>query len=239
MAARRKQGLCYNCDEAYVRGHKCARLFYLEAEDYIVEEPDEDDVTPAGAAAAGEAPHGFDPDAPLISLSAITGIRTEDTMQIRVRMGDQEFTALIDSGSTHNFINLPTGRRAGLRFHDSRGAHVTVANGDRVPCSGLARDVAIRIGDEFFTIDCYSIGLDCYDMILGTTWLRTLGPILWDFDDLCMAFNHNGRRVLWKGIGSTRTDIPPTGRLQARHLFIAKVTKPPCSSACLSMFYHR
>jgi hypothetical protein len=44
-----------------------------------------------------------------------------------------------------------------------------VANGDRVPCRGLARDVAIRIGEEFFTIDCYTIGLDCYDMILGTT----------------------------------------------------------------------
>ena len=43
MSERRKQGLCYNCDEPYVQGHKCARLFYLEAADYIVEEPDEDD----------------------------------------------------------------------------------------------------------------------------------------------------------------------------------------------------
>jgi hypothetical protein len=41
-----------------------------------------------------------------------------------------------------------------------------------------------------------------------------------------MAFNHNGRRVLWKVIGSTRTDIPPTGRLHASHLFTAKGTEP-------------
>lgn len=34
MAERRKQGLCYNCDEQYVRGHKCARLFYIELDDY-------------------------------------------------------------------------------------------------------------------------------------------------------------------------------------------------------------
>lgn len=52
-------------------------------------------------------------------------------------------------------------------------------------------------------------------MVLGVTWLHTLGPILWDFDDLCMAFWHHGCRVLWKGIGSTCTDIPPTGRLHA------------------------
>jgi hypothetical protein len=77
MAARRKQGLYYNCDEPYVRGHKCARLFKLEAADYTVEEPDEHDEqqdTPASE------PPPFDPEAPLISLSAITGIRTEDTM---------------------------------------------------------------------------------------------------------------------------------------------------------------
>jgi hypothetical protein len=193
MAARRKQGLCYNYDEPYVRGHKCACLFYLEVADYIIEEPDESNDTPVEPASE---PPPFDPKAPLISLSAITGIRTEDTMQICVRIRDHKFTALIDSGSTHNFITKSAARRAGLRFHDSCGAHVTLANGDRVACRGLACDVAIRIGKEFFHIDCYSIPLDCYDMILGTTWPRTLGPVLWDFDDLCMSFTHHSRRVL-------------------------------------------
>lgn len=63
-----------------------------------------------------------------------------------------------------------------------------VANGDHMACHGLAHDVAIRIGKEHFMLDCYSIPLDCYDMVLGAAWLCTLGPILWDFDDLCMAF---------------------------------------------------
>lgn len=52
-------------------------------------------------------------------------------------------------------------------------------------------------------------------MVLGVKFLRTLGPILWDFDDLCMSFWHFDKRVLWKGIGSTRWDIPPTGRVHA------------------------
>ena len=70
------------------------------------------------------------------------------------------------------------------------GVSVIVVNGDRVAYRGLARNVATRIGDEFFEIDCYAIPLDCYDMVLGTSFLRMLGPILWDFDDLCMAFTH-------------------------------------------------
>ena len=73
---------------------------------------------------------------------------------------------------------------------------MVVANGDRVACRGLARDVAVRIAEEHFTVDCYAIPLDCYDVVLGTSYLRTLGPILWDFDDLCMAFWRHGRRIL-------------------------------------------
>ena len=50
-------------------------------------------------------------------------------------------------------------------------------------CQGIARDVAIRLGAEPFSIDCYSVPLNSYDMVLGATFLLTLGPILWDFGD--------------------------------------------------------
>jgi hypothetical protein len=52
------------------------------------------------------------------------------------------------------------------------------------------------VGDEHFTVDHYSIPLDCYDMVLEVAWLRTLGPILWDFDDLCMGFWRHGKHML-------------------------------------------
>ena len=35
---RRRQGLCFNCNEPYVPGHICPRLFYLQAADYIEED---------------------------------------------------------------------------------------------------------------------------------------------------------------------------------------------------------
>jgi hypothetical protein len=44
-------------------------------------------------------------------------------------------------------------------------------------------------------------------MVLGVTFLRTMGPILWDFDDLCMAFWKEGRHVFKRSIGSTRHDV--------------------------------
>jgi hypothetical protein len=55
-------------------------------------------------------------------------------------------------------------------------------------------------------------------MVLGVSFLRTLGPILWDFNDLCMAFTRQDRRVFWRGIGSTRHDIRSTRCINAiRH----------------------
>ena len=87
MAERHRQGLCFNCDEQYVHGHKCQRLFYLEVTD-----DDDDTDLPEETAHQEESP-------PLISLHAITGIRSADTMHIRVAIGPHVLTALLDSGS--------------------------------------------------------------------------------------------------------------------------------------------
>ena len=53
---------------------------------------------------------------PLLSLRVLTGIRIADTMQVKVRIGNHEFTALLDSGSTHNFISGPAAQHVGLSF---------------------------------------------------------------------------------------------------------------------------
>ncbi|XP_066396035.1 uncharacterized protein [Miscanthus floridulus] len=152
---------------------------------------------------------------PLISLHAITGICTENTMQLCLSISMYELMALLDSGSTHNFISTAVVHCVGQHFHDSLGANVVVANGDHVTCHGMAQNIAINITDEHFAMDCYTIPLDYYDVVLGISFLHTLGPILWDFDDLCMAFWHHDRCILFKGIGSSCSDMPLTDRLHA------------------------
>jgi hypothetical protein len=199
MLERRRLGLCFNCDEQYTRGHKCPKLFYLEVAD-----SDEDTTGSQGQQA---------PEEPLISLHAIAGVRSDDTMQVRVLVQEKEFTALIDTGSTHNFFSAHAAQAAELQFEANTGTKVTVANGDRVPCSGLARNIEIKVGTDIFTINAYSIPLDCFDMVLGVAFLKPLHTVLIDFDDLVMAFNYNGKRVLWKGLGSGRCDIQTTARL--------------------------
>jgi len=94
MMERRRQGLCYNCDEPYVRGHQCQRLFFLEVSDYTSDGEDGAAAGDADALPAEEA-------APVVSLHAIASIRTEDTMLVPVYIHGHHLTALLDSGSTH------------------------------------------------------------------------------------------------------------------------------------------
>jgi hypothetical protein len=73
LEERRRNGQCFNCDEKYVHGHNrvCARLFVME-----VESKDDDD-----------GPEETDVEKPSqISLHAIAGIRTRDTMQLNVQL---------------------------------------------------------------------------------------------------------------------------------------------------------
>jgi hypothetical protein len=91
MAERRRQGLCFNCNEKYSRGHNrfCRRIFFMDG----VEIEDTNDMA-----------QGADGDAPCFSLQALVGVLVADTMQITVVLGAASLVALLDSGSTHNFI---------------------------------------------------------------------------------------------------------------------------------------
>jgi hypothetical protein len=205
---RRRQGLCYNCDEPFIRGHQCKRLFYLESGDYT-----DDEGGPVEGVAAEEevaAPVDALANALVVSLHAVAGIPTENTMVVSTTIQGQRLLALLDTGSTHNFIQGAAMRKLGLATAAGDQLRVTVANGDRLRCVGVARDVPVMIVGERYHITCVGIDLGCFDFILGVDFLHTLGPITWDFDAQTIAFTRGGRRFLWHGVGSTPTPPPPT-----------------------------
>lgn len=48
--------------------------------------------------------------------------------------------------------------------------------------------------------DGFLLPLEGCDAILGTQWLRELGPIWWDFAKLLMNFHWRGRSISLKGV---------------------------------------
>jgi len=198
---RRRKGLCYNCDEKYSRGHNrvCQRLFLLEGI-----EDDDDDALPAGDEDGGLE------NAPVFSLQALAGVSFVDTMQLEVVLGAAALVALLDSGSTHNFISEAAAQRSGLPLQQRPRLTAMVANGERVTCIGVIRAAPLLIDGDSFPADLFVMPLAGYDVVLGTRWLAGLGPIVWDLAARRMSFQHRGRAISWAGLA-----VPSTPALAA------------------------
>jgi hypothetical protein len=182
MAAKRERGECYNCTENFSREHlKVCPMKGI----YLLQMDDE----PAAE---------IDTDAdPLISLNAITGISSANTMQLDVWVDGDTLRALIDSGSTHSFISDAVASRLHLDPLPQPGLCVRVANGDRVATTDVCRAARIFIDSEEFVLDLFIIPLDGFDMVLSVHLLHTLGPILWDFTRARISCWRDGHYVVW------------------------------------------
>jgi hypothetical protein len=190
MARRREAGLCFNCPEKFSRDHlkQCSMrgIYLLEMDD---------EGSPEGAAV---------PEDMEVSLHAITGVAAVNTMQLAVQASNHTIATLVDSGSTHCFVAPDTAQQLGWLPQLRPGLTVGVANGDHISCVGFYPGSLVCIGQEEFRIDFYIVSLAGYEMVLGCQWLRTLGPVLWDFATQAMLFWRLDHPVQWQGIASAR-----------------------------------
>jgi len=140
---------------------------------------------------------------PEISLHAISGSIAPKTMRLIGWIRNHRVVILIDSGSTHNFIDLHSLPKLCLGDLIPLQLKVRVANGDTLLSSGKCPSVNIRVQGAVITSEFYLLPLGECDVVLGVEWLRTLGPILWDFAAMTMQFNLNASSVTLKGLSPT------------------------------------
>ncbi|KAK0586119.1 hypothetical protein LWI29_001364 [Acer saccharum] len=69
----------------------------------------------------------------------------------------------------------------------------------KLSCAGRRPELPITLQDYQFKADFYILPLGGCDMVLGAQWLRTVGPILWDFGNLKMEFTRDDKRFLLNG----------------------------------------
>ncbi|XP_034198084.1 uncharacterized protein LOC117613593 [Prunus dulcis] len=192
LRERRDKGLCFNCDEKFRPGHRCKKLFLIEGCWPDVEDEAEGEYN-AEVDLAGE-------ELPEVSIHAIYGARTPQTMRVHGNVGKHQMTFLVDSGSTHNFLSSKIARKAGINPTGFGKFEVSVANGKKLASDGLCKGVCILVQGVPITVDMYLLPLEGCDAVLGAQWLSTLGPIVWDFSQLQMKFNVGGKTVVLKGV---------------------------------------
>eukprot|EP00257_Ricinus_communis_P017974 XP_015576546.1 uncharacterized protein LOC107261479 [Ricinus communis] len=193
MEERRAKGLCFNCDEKFEIGHKCKKLFWLEV---LVEEDEPDD------------------EEPTISLHAISGTQTTQTMQVEGIINGFPLLVLIDSGSTHSFVNEALIHQLQIQAEAKSNLRVMVANGEQVKSPALCRKLPIQMGTQIFPFDLFLL---CgFGAVLGVNWLKTLGTICWNFATMKMQFKWEGSPVELNGCKNST--LPNTPSLSSMKL---------------------
>ena len=177
------KGLCFKCDSKWGPGYRCEgpKIFLIEELEEEKKNVPEDLIDLEELQEEGN--EGIN-----ISLHAIIGSPNPKTMRVVVKLSGHNFVALIDTGSTYNFIHPRVVRRVWMKVLKHKPIGVNIADGSKLWSEGSCSDIKLMIqGDQFFT-RAYVIQLRGCDMVLGIKWLKSLGSILWDFSTLKIEF---------------------------------------------------
>ncbi|KAH9733790.1 hypothetical protein KPL71_017135 [Citrus sinensis] len=202
MQVRREKKLCYYYDEKYEPGHVCKHkhIYLLQGGDSEGEEPNEADKVEGKEESR-------------VSLLVVSGYSTHQTMRIGGSIKKKAITILIDSGSTHNFLDPTVAKRAGYKIQRVSPMTVSVADGTKIISDAICRQLKWNMQGEEFRVDLRLLPLGECDMVLGIQWLVELGPVLWDFKELVMEFSVGDRNFVLKG------DTPdPTKMVSPKHI---------------------
>ena len=88
-----------------------------------------------------------------------------------------------------------------MQIESNSSLRVVVADGKKLRSPRLCRKVTLNLQNSYFLVDFYLIGFEGCDALLGAQWLRTLGPIVWNFDIMEMGFIVGKNDVCLVGIG--------------------------------------
>ena len=107
-----------------------------------------------------------------LSLHAMSGVKAPSTMRLMAWIGKYEVTLLVDSGSSHNFVNANLIKKIGLRVVAVEPFEVKVANGEKLKCDEVARDVKLNVQGVRIVRDLHVLTIVGLDVVLGSTWLK-------------------------------------------------------------------
>ena len=185
---RVKKGLCFKCGDKWGIGHKCK----LEQVYVLADDSDNE----------GHTVLESESEEAELSLHVMTGACTPSTFRLLGWIEEHEVDILVDTGSSHNFINSNTFQRIGLKGDEMGVLHVKVASGEELKCEKMVREVEMHVQGVKIIIDLYVLPLTGHDVVLGIAWLKIVGRVITDYSHMTMKFVLWGKKQKWKAIDS-------------------------------------
>lgn len=72
-----------------------------------------------------------------------------------------------------------------------------VASGEKLKCEALVKEVKMNVQGVRIVVDLHVLPLVGLDLVLGNAWLKSLGRVIHDYENMTMEFNLGSKKRLW------------------------------------------
>ncbi|KAJ3707248.1 hypothetical protein LUZ61_010953 [Rhynchospora tenuis] len=194
---KKAQGLCVRCDAKWHPGHQCAKTVHMMLSPHDSElEVNEPVVTYEVGETSGEACNDQETtEETVISLFTTQDVRKVKNMKFKGFIGRIPVCALIDSGSTHSFVNPTILDPQLFSIATTTPMTVVVANGNKMTTDSVCHALRFSLQGHEFHKDMRLLDVKGYDLILGLDWLNEMGPMVVDWKKGSIKFSRGSEEI--------------------------------------------
>jgi hypothetical protein len=209
-AYRRARGLCQYCAEKWEKGHKCSPTVQLHAMQELWDMVDQEHTEPDG-----EFVDSTEQFVVLLSQEASATKCSATTFKLHGTIQGVSLLVLLDSGSSHSFLNVAHHSLLSGFTVLQQPLHVLVANDSIIQCTEELLDAAWYLQGFQFRSTFKVIPIPCYDLILGMDWLEDHSPMHVDWKHKWMFIKYHDQPTV---ICYVQPVLPSGTLLEIRHI---------------------
>ncbi|PNX67467.1 retrotransposon-related protein, partial [Trifolium pratense] len=194
MEERSNKGLCFKCGgKWHPTMHKCPerslRVLILGEGETMNEEGEIVSLEEV------EADSDEEVEVECKLMGVLGSMGESHTMKVEGRIQNVDLLVLIDSGASHNFISPKVTSALGLVITPTAAKNIKLGDGHKVLTQGICEGVKMKMGEFEVIVDAFVLELGGMDMVLGVSWLSTLGKVVMDWKAMTMQFSSNNQEV--------------------------------------------
>lgn len=134
------------------------------------------------------------------AFSQLSSFHKNESFKVRGMIKGQWIVALIDTETTHNFIDEGMVTKKGLQTEEFEGFKVMVADGFHISCTKKIANMSMQLGNYEVKDDFYVVNIGDTNVVLGIQWLHSLGEISLNLQTVELKFQSDGKKVVLRGM---------------------------------------
>lgn len=155
-----------------------------------------------------------------LSVHAIEGKCGVETVRVTGKHKNRELLNLIDSGSTHNFMDTKVAKELKALVGETPFMSITAFDGKKTLRSSMTLAFEWRIHQYAFRFDLRLLEMGRFDMILGVDLIKTFNPCLFDFENSAASFKYQEKEIILQGV---KRVVPHSKLLQCGRLLDSSI----------------